>query len=92
MKHVSIIIPQGPIILSSVIGTYKVLAFVNHYLQAKGKNPAFDIHLVGLNKETELYDGLFAIRPDSMVTEVSKTDLIMIPAFYGNPLPGFPAQ
>src|SRR5437588_12857728 len=88
MKHVSIIIPQGPIILSSVIGTYKVLAFVNHYLQAKGKNPAFDIHLVGLNKETELYDGLFAIRPDSMVTEVSKTDLIMIPAFYGNPLEG----
>lgn len=88
MKHVSIIIPQGPIILSSVIGTFKVFSFVNGFMQAKGKNPPFDIHLVGLSKECELYDGLFAIRPDSMLSDVSKTDLIMIPAFYGNPMEG----
>src|SRR5258708_38518520 len=79
MKHVSIVIPQGPIILSSVIGTYKVFAFVNQYMEARGKNPPFDIHLVGLSKETELYDGLFAIRPDSMVSDIQKTALIMIP-------------
>lgn len=88
MKHVSIIIPQGPIVLSSVIGTYKVFSFVNGFLQSKGKKPAFDIHLVGLSKENDLYQGLFAIRPDSMLHEVSKTDLIMIPAFYGNPMEG----
>src|SRR6185312_16360766 len=88
MKHVSIVIPQGPIILSSVIGTYKVFAFVNQYMEAQGKKPPFDIHLVGLTKETELYHGLFAIRPDSKVEEVEKTDLIMIPAFYGNPMEG----
>src|SRR6202000_1702332 len=88
MKHVSIIIPQGPIILSSVIGTYKVFSFVNQFFQVQGKKPPFDIHLVGLSKETELYDGLFAIRPDMKVDEVQKTDLIMIPAFYGNPMEG----
>ncbi|MDB5022369.1 MAG: helix-turn-helix protein [Mucilaginibacter sp.] len=88
MKHVSIIIPQGPIILSSVIGTYKVLAFVNHFMQARGKKPAFDIHLVGLSTESELYDGLFAIRPGSLLSEIQKTELIIIPAFYGNPLEG----
>jgi transcriptional regulator GlxA family with amidase domain len=88
MKHVSIIIPQGPIILSSVIGTFKVFSFVNGYMQSKGKNPPFEIHLVGLSKENDLYDGLFAIRPDSMVSDVAKTDLIMIPAFYGNPMEG----
>jgi len=37
MKHVSIIVPKGPIILSSVIGTYKVFTFVNYYMQAAGK-------------------------------------------------------
>lgn len=88
MKHVSIIIPQGPIVLSSVIGTYKVFSFVNGYLQSKGKRPAFDIHLIGLSKENDLYHGLFAIRPDCMLSEVTKTDLIMIPAFYGNPMEG----
>ena len=88
MKHVSIIIPQGPIILSSVIGTYKVLSFVNQFMLTRGKSPSFDIHLVGLSKECELYDGLFAVRPNSQLNEVQKTDLIMIPAFYGNPLEG----
>ncbi|HZX60007.1 MAG TPA: DJ-1/PfpI family protein, partial [Mucilaginibacter sp.] len=85
MKHVSILIPQGPIILSSVIGTYKVFSFVNGYMLSRGKSPMFDIHLVGLSKENELYDGLFAIRPDSMVGDIKKTDLMMIPAFGGDP-------
>jgi len=55
MKHVSIIIPQGPIILSSVIGTYKVFSFVNSFMEMKGKKPAFDIHLVVLSSATVLY-------------------------------------
>ena len=57
-------------------------------MTARGKKPAFDIHLVGLTHENELYDGLFAIRPDSAVGDIKKTDLIMIPAFYGNPMDG----
>jgi len=52
---------------------------------SKGKNPPFDIHLVGLSKENELYDGLFTIRPDSLVSDIKKSDLLMIPAFSGNP-------
>ena len=88
MKHVSIIVPRGPIILSSVVGTYKVLSFANHYMQIRGKNPAFDIHLVGSSKENNLYGGLFAIRPDSLMIDIKKTDLIIIPAFNGNPLDG----
>jgi transcriptional regulator GlxA family with amidase domain len=84
MKHVSILVPQGPIILSSVIGTYKVFTFVNHYMQSIGKSPAFDVHLVGLSDENRLYGGLFTIRPDVMVADVQKTNLILIPAFSGN--------
>ncbi len=88
MKHVSIIIPQGSLILSSVVGAFKVLSFANQYLQARGKNPAFDIHLVGAARENNLYGGLFAVRPDSLMADVKKTDLIIIPAFNGNPLDG----
>lgn len=84
MKHVSILVPQGPIILSSVIGTYKVFTFVNQYMQAAGKGPIFDVHLVGLSNENQLYGGLFNVRPDLMVEDVDKTDLILIPAFSGD--------
>ena len=41
MKHVSIIIPQGPIILSSVIGTYKVFSFCEPVYAGKGQKPCF---------------------------------------------------
>lgn len=88
MKHVSIIVPKGPIILSSVIGTYKVLTFVNQHMQAMGKNPPFDVHLVGLNNENRLYGGLFSIRPDMQLQDVQRTDLILIPSFAGNPIDG----
>jgi len=80
MKHVSILVPQGNCILSSIIGPYKVLSGANDYLVKMGKNPCFDIHLVGLADETKLYDGLFSVHPDKMIADVKKTELIIIPA------------
>jgi transcriptional regulator GlxA family with amidase domain len=84
MKHVSILVPQGPCILSSVIGAYKVLTTVNITLASQGKKPLFDVKLVGLSSETRLYDGLFAIRPEILLQDVHKTDLIVIPALQGD--------
>ncbi len=84
MKHVSILVPNSPCILSSVIGSYKVFKTVNGALASRGKKPFFDIQMVGLSKETSLYDGLFAIRPDVALEEAKKTDLIIIPAIQGD--------
>ncbi|MDB5016112.1 MAG: cdhR 1 [Mucilaginibacter sp.] len=84
MKHVSILVPQGPCILSSVIGAFKVFTTVNNTLAHQGKRPLFKIQLVGLSKETALYDGLFNIRPEILLDEVGKTDLIVIPAIQGD--------
>ncbi len=80
MKHVSIIVPQGDSILSSIIGPFKALNAANDYLQKTGRGPMFDIHLVGLSDETKLYGGLFSVHPDTMMNTVKKTDLIIIPA------------
>ncbi|GAC1301578.1 MAG: GlxA family transcriptional regulator [Mucilaginibacter sp.] len=83
VKHVSILVPQGPCILSSIIGAYKVFTTVNNTLVNRGKKPAFKIQLVGLSNETPLYDGLFVVRPEVLLHEVDKTDLIIIPAIQG---------
>jgi len=80
MKHISIIVPQGDSILSSIIGPYKTFRSANDYLVKTGRSPAFDIHLVGLTKETQLYGGLFSVHPDAMIQDIRKTDLIIIPA------------
>jgi len=84
MKHVSILVPNSPCILSSVIGAYKILTSANNALIHAGKKPAFDVKMVGLNHETSLYDGLFSVRPEILMQDVDKTDLIIIPAFNGD--------
>ncbi|MCL6266703.1 GlxA family transcriptional regulator [Flagellimonas myxillae] len=82
MKHVSILVPKGNAILSNIVGPFKVLMAANQFLKKAGirEDDFFDIHLVGLEKDYTLYDGLFSIHCDSTIADIKKTDLIMIPA------------
>jgi transcriptional regulator GlxA family with amidase domain len=88
-KHVSVFVPIGDCVLSTVIGTYKVFSEVNNL--AKRNHPdeplPFDIQLVGIADETKLYDDLFRIKPNTSIDKVKHTDLIIIPALAGN-IPG----
>ncbi len=81
MKHVSILVPRGDAVLSSIVGPFKVFNYVNSYLTTNGRKPCFDIHLVGLDEHTELYGGLFSVKPDLNISQVNTTDLVIIPAF-----------
>ncbi len=87
MKHVSILVPQGNSVLSSIVGPFKVLVAANEYRIKNGDKPLYDIHLVGLSKETILHEGLFSIHPDVMLKDITKTDLIIIPALHAESLP-----
>lgn len=82
MKHVSILVPKGNAILSNVIGTFKVLLATNQFLKQTGvrEDDFFEVHLVGLEKDLSLYHGLFSIHCDSIIDDIKKTDLILIPA------------
>src|SRR5688572_21234253 len=84
MKHVSILIPQGHTSLVNIEGTHQILSEVNTLRSGMGKAPLFDIQLVGLSKATSQRDGLFTIKPDCLLREVVKTDLIIIPAIHGH--------
>ncbi len=83
MKHVSILVPKRNAILSNVVGPYKVLLAANQFLKKTGvrEDDFFDIHIVGLEKDTVLYDGAFNIRCHQTIDEVEKTDIVLIPAF-----------
>lgn len=85
-KHISIVVPAGDLILSSLIGPYKIFNAVNGFLMQTGQAeaPVFEVKLVGLTAETNLYNGAFNIRPEVTIDQVAKTDLIIIPAISGN--------
>ncbi len=86
MKHVSILVPTGESILSSIVGSLKVFSAVNKFLIQSGKrtDDYFKIDLVGLTAETSLYNGAFTIHPTKHISEVVNTDLIIIATLTGD--------
>jgi transcriptional regulator GlxA family with amidase domain len=84
MKHVSILIPNGDASLVNIEGTHQIFNEVNSIMARAGKAALFNIQLVGLSKETKMKKGLFTIHPDVLIEDVEHTDLIIIPAIYGD--------
>lgn len=83
MKHISILVPKGAI-LGSLEGTRQLFTEVNNFFKAKGEEGLFNVQLVGLSKETPLSGGLFTANTEILLTDVKKTDLIIIPAIDGD--------
>ena len=83
MKHVSILITNEAV-LASIVDPRIIFTGVNDFLEAAGKAPAFKVQLIGLNNEVRLHSGLFSVHTDALLTDVLKTDLIIIPAMGGD--------
>lgn len=83
MRHVSIIITNEAV-LASIVDPRIIFTGVNDFLAAAGKPPAFNVQLVGLQNEVKLHGGLFSVHTDAVLSDVKKTDLIIIPAFGGD--------
>jgi len=84
MKHLTIIVPEGENNLSSIVGTYKIFTRANEHWKASGRNELFKIELAGISDEVEFYGGLFAVRPQTHISSIKKTNLIVIPSLNHN--------
>lgn len=85
MKHVSLLIPLGHTSISHIESTYQILSHVNGILADRNKSNLFDIQLVGLNMPPSGIGRRFAAKPDVLISDMNKTELIIIPAMIGNP-------
>jgi len=84
MKHLTIIVPDGENNLSSIVGAYKIFTRANTYWKETGKNPLFTIQLAGISKEVDFYEGLFTVKPHTNISQIKKTNLIIIPSLNHN--------
>ena len=82
MKHISILVPKGAI-LGSLEGSRQLMTQVNDFLGMRGEAPLFTVQLVGLTKETPLSGGKFTANADVLLSDLQRTDLIIIPAIDG---------
>ncbi len=83
MKTVSILVPESAV-LEAVADPRYLFTAVNQFLQASGTPPFFQVQLVGMTREVRYNNGLFSVHTDKLLDEVKKTDLIVIPALFGN--------
>ncbi|UYQ92342.1 helix-turn-helix domain-containing protein [Chitinophaga horti] len=83
MKHISIIIPRGHCSLPNIDGTHQIFGEVNGFMKAMGREPLFKVQLVGLAPEESQRNGLYVIHPDVLISDIKKTDLVVIPAMHG---------
>jgi transcriptional regulator GlxA family with amidase domain len=84
MKHISILVPKGAAALSCIEGAFTCFTKANDFLESTGRPRLFKVQLVGVDKEAQVYDRLFKVSPDVLITDVEKTDLIIIPAVNGD--------
>lgn len=78
MKHVSILL-LNDVNLGSMENARQGFLEANEYLKAQGKADFFHVELIGLTVDVKLNKGLYAVRPDKLISEVRHTDMIIIP-------------
>jgi len=82
MKHISILVPKEAVPAAIVDPRYMFTA-VNRFYEDAGKDPVFDVKLVGLTKQVSLINSVFSVNTDQLLKDVKKTDLVIIPALSG---------
>ena len=84
MKHITIVVPDGPNNLSSIVGSYKILTRANEFWKESGRKELYKIELAGISDKVDFYDGLFTVTPHTNISRITKTDLIIIPSLNHN--------
>lgn len=83
MKRVSVYVPRHAVI-EAITPAYRLFRTANDFLQSTGRKPLFEVEYVGLEKEISTNDGEYTVRIDRLLNEVKKTDLVILPALYGD--------
>jgi transcriptional regulator GlxA family with amidase domain len=84
MKHLTIVVPNGENNLSSITGAYEIFSKANSYWKEIGKKELFKIQLAGISEKIEFNNGLFIVKPHLNISEVNRTNLIIIPSLNHN--------
>ena len=83
MKNVTILVPESSV-MQAIADPQYLFSAANQFLAASDKPPLFNVELVGVKKEIILNDGIYSVRTDRVLKDVKKTDLVIIPALFGD--------
>ena len=81
--HVSILVPENAV-MQAIADPQYLFSAVNQFMAVAGKEPLFKVELVGMKKQVKINDGCFSINTSQLLKDVRQTDLVIIPALFGD--------
>ncbi|MFN8398287.1 MAG: helix-turn-helix domain-containing protein [Bacteroidia bacterium] len=83
MKRISVFVPEQAVI-EAITPAYRLFKTANDFLRASGKEAAFQVEYVGMSPFVSTNDGEYTVRTDRHIQDVDRTDLLVLPALYGD--------
>jgi len=83
MKNIVILVPESSV-LQAIADPQYCFSAVNQFMVNAGREPIFHVDLVGAKKVVKLHEGHYSVYPDKLLKEAKKTDLVIIPALFGD--------
>jgi len=83
MINISILVPESAV-MQAIADQQYLFSAANQFLLAGGKAALFNVQLVGLKENVQVNNGMFSIKTDFLLKDVKQTDLVVIPALFGN--------
>lgn len=82
MKHITILVPDGQVnmgTIATIVGTYEIFTEANSYSKRNGKAMGYTVQTAGISKKVDFSAGMITVQPDTSITDIKKTDLIIVP-------------
>ena len=82
MKHITIVVPDGQVnmgTIATIVGAMEIFTEANAYQKRNGKDSKYIIQTASVAKKVEFSKGIIIVKPELLVSEIKKTDLIIIP-------------
>ena len=89
--HIAVFVPECGVI-EAVTPPFRAFHTANDFLTASGKNPVFEVEYVGLNTHVAVGGGQYTITTNRLLSELTETDLLIIPPPLGNIATGIQAN
>lgn len=83
MKHITLLYPEAQCDLSTiacVIGTVEIFSRAEAHWIQQGNKPKYHFVVAGTAAKEEYIKNLVALKPEACITDIAKTDLIIIPS------------
>lgn len=83
MKNICILVPEMAV-TEAVSNPRYMFSAANQFLQAAGREPLFNVELIGVSSQVAVHDGYCSINTTRLTSQPSQMDLVIIPALFGD--------